>query len=223
MKINIMRLILDAVMAGIVTCAPSAPAGMGAIGQVPVGRESEKSHPRIEAVFVLDTTGSMSGLINAAKEKIWAIASTLGQSEPAPEIRIGLVGYRDRGDEYITRVTPLSTDLDRVYSDLMAYRAAGGGDGPESVNQALAAAVNDIRWSSDVSTYRVIFLVGDYPPHMDYENDARYPETCRSAGRRGIIINTVQCGTYGPTTPVWREIASLAGGSSSGSNSRGGR
>jgi Mg-chelatase subunit ChlD len=54
--------------------------------------------PIVDVVFVLDTTGSMSGLIDAAKEKIWSIASTMAAAQPTPEIRIGLVGYRDRGD-----------------------------------------------------------------------------------------------------------------------------
>ena len=47
--------------------------------------------PKIDVVFVLDTTGSMSGLIGAAKEKIWSIATSMASAQPAPEIRIGLV------------------------------------------------------------------------------------------------------------------------------------
>ena len=47
--------------------------------------------PKIEVVFALDTTGSMSGLIQAAKDKIWSIASTMASAQPAPEIRMGLV------------------------------------------------------------------------------------------------------------------------------------
>ena len=39
-----------------------------------------QSH-RIEVVFVLDTTSSMSGLIQAAKEKIWSIASTMASAQ----------------------------------------------------------------------------------------------------------------------------------------------
>ena len=57
----------------------------------------------------------------------------MAMSKPAPDIRMGLVGYRDRGDEYVTKMTPLTHDLDQVYADLMAYQADGGGDGPESV------------------------------------------------------------------------------------------
>lgn len=70
--------------------------------------------PRIEVVFCLDTTGSMSGLIEGAKQKIWSIANRIAQGKPTPEIAIGLVGYRDRGDEYVTRQFDLSDDLDAV-------------------------------------------------------------------------------------------------------------
>ncbi|WP_434423448.1 hypothetical protein [Nannocystis pusilla] len=59
--------------------------------------------PRIDVVFVLDTTGSMSGLIEGAKQKIWAIANRLASGEPRPDLRIGLVAYRDLGDDYVTK------------------------------------------------------------------------------------------------------------------------
>ena len=170
------------------------------------------ARPAVEVMFVLDTTGSMGGLIAAAKEKIWSIANTLATADPAPIIRMGLVGYRDRGDGYVTTVTPLSDDLDAVYTQLMQYRADGGGDGPESVNQALYEAVTKPDWRSDKGTYRVIFLVGDAPPHMDYQDDVKYAVSCRMAAQRGIVINTIQCGDMPGTKPVWRTIAHMAEG-----------
>jgi len=172
----------------------------------------ESSRPQIEVVFVLDTTGSMGDLIQAAKEKIWAIANTLTSTKPAPDIKMGLVGYRDRGDAYITKLTDLTDDLDAVYEDLMAFQAQGGGDAPESVNQALNEAVTRIKWSEDDEAYRVIFLVGDCPPHMDYKDDVKYPDTCKTAATAGIIVNTIQCGNHAPTQPVWTEIADRAEG-----------
>lgn len=166
----------------------------------------------IEVVFVLDTTSSMSGLIETAKEKIWSIATTMAQAEQAPEIRMGLVAFRDRGDDYITRVVDLSSDLDSMYATLMQFTAVGGGDGPESVNQALADAVNRISWSQDSASYQVIFLVGDAPPHMDYLGEAQYPETARAAARKGIVINTIQCGDVQQTVAPWTQIAALGNG-----------
>jgi len=166
----------------------------------------------VEVMFVLDTTGSMGGLISAAKEKIWSIANTLSSADPAPDIKMGLVGYRDRGDQYITIVTKLSDDLDKVYSDLIQFQANGGGDGPESVNQALNDAVIKAEWNLDASVYRVIFLVGDAPPHMDYNDDVKFQDTCRVAAKKNIIINTIQCGNMGGTKEVWQEIAKLGKG-----------
>lgn len=177
-----------------------------------VAPDAKDAASRVEVVFVLDTTSSMTGLIETAKEKIWSIASTMAQAEQQPEIRMGLVAFRDRGDDYVAHVTDLSPDLDSMYATLMRLRAEGGGDGPESVNAALDAAVNRISWSNDQSSYKVVFLVGDAPPHMDYHGETQYPEIVRAAAARGIVVNTIQCGAVAQTTPVWTEIAQLGGG-----------
>ena len=179
----------------------------------PVSNQLSDSKPRIEVAFVLDTTGSMGGLIQAAKEKIWSIASTMAAAQPAPEIRMGLVAYRDRGDAYVTRAVDLSTDLDSMYATLMDLQADGGGDGPESVNQALQDAVEKLSWSQDDRVYRVLFLVGDAPPHMDYQDDVKWPVTLAAARSRGIRVNSIQCGENPSTTEEWRRIADLGEGS----------
>jgi len=167
---------------------------------------------RIEVVFVLDTTSSMSGLIQAAKEKIWSIATTMASAQENPDIKMGLVAFRDRGDAYITRVFDLSEDLDSMYANLMDFRAQGGGDGPESVNQALYDAIHKISWSTDNNVYKVAFLVGDAPPHMDYHNDVKYPVTLAVAAKKGIVVNAIQSGQHQNTRPAWQEIASLGQG-----------
>ncbi len=170
-----------------------------------------QSH-RIEVVFVLDTTSSMSGLIQAAKEKIWSIATTMASAQQNPDIRMGLVAFRDRGDAYITRGYDLSKDLDSMYASLMDLSAQGGGDGPESVNQGLYDAVHDMSWSDDDNTYKVIFLVGDAPPHMDYHNDVKYPLTLQVARQKGIVVNAIQSGQHQHTRPAWQQIAALGQG-----------
>jgi Mg-chelatase subunit ChlD len=188
----------------------SAPAVLPAEAAVEPVIRTDK--PKVDVVFVLDTTGSMGGLIQAAKEKIWAIANTLTQTRPTPEIRMGLIGYRDRGDSYVTTMSDLSPNLDSVYGSLMGYSADGGGDGPESVNQALHEAVTRASWRPDPDTYKVVFLVGDAPPHMDYQDDIKYTETVALANRRGIVVNTIQCGSDPGTRPVWQDIAGRAEG-----------
>jgi Mg-chelatase subunit ChlD len=169
--------------------------------------------PKVEVVFCLDTTGSMGGLIQGAKQKIWSISNQIANGKPTPDLKIGLVAYRDKGDVYITKVFDLTDDLDAVHGHLKEFKAEGGGDTPESVNQGLDDAVNKITWSSDAKTLRIVFLVGDAPPHMDYKDDVKYPETCKKAVLKGIIINTLQCGTDPECTKYWKDICVKAEGS----------
>jgi von Willebrand factor type A domain len=184
-----------------------------AVGILAAATGFAAARPRVEVAFVLDSTGSMGGLIEGAKQKIWSIANGIIVQKPTPEVSIGLVTYRDRGDEYVTKRFDLTGDIDTVYRNLQSFVADGGGDDPESVNQGLDDAVNRLSWSADRSVLKIIFLVGDYPPHMDYADDVKYPVTCQVAVRKGILINTVQCGDVPQTTPVWQDIARRAEGS----------
>ncbi|RYF85134.1 MAG: VWA domain-containing protein, partial [Chitinophagaceae bacterium] len=163
--------------------------------------------PKIQIVFALDATGSMSGLIGAAREKIWSIAGSLAQADPSPVIEMGLLFYRDRGDQFVTRRVALSTELDDVYEKLMQIAADGGGDEPESVNQALHEAITTFSWDSAAGTYRTVFLVGDCPPHMDYRDDVKYPVSCALAKQNDIVLNTILMGNDGTARRIWSEIA----------------
>jgi len=198
-------------------CAAFLPAWAGA-QSIPDCTEHDlpplrlSCNARVEIVFALDTTGSMSGLIEGAKQKIWGIVNAISRARPEPEIRLGLLVYRDQGDEYVTRIEPLTADIDAVYAALMESEAAGGGDTPESVNQALHEAVNLFAWSGGAGTLRIVYLVGDAPPHMSYQADVQYPASCALAREKGILINAIQCGSIKGTADVWQEIARLAGG-----------
>jgi len=174
---------------------------------------TRQSKPRIEVCFVLDTTGSMGGLIEGAKQKIWSIANEMISAQPTPELKLGLIGYRDRGDEYVVKSFSLTDDIDAIYGHLREFQAAGGGDAPESVNEALAEAIHKMPWSSDKRVLKIIFLVGDAPPHMDYPNSPKYPDLCREAVKKDLIINTIQCGEMAETKPIWQEIAKISEGS----------
>ena len=176
------------------------------------GGKKKKEKERIEVCFVLDTTGSMGGLIQGAKEKIWSIANEILSSKPTPDLGIGLIGYRDIGDDYVTKVYDLSEDIDDIYAKLMKFQAGGGGDGPESVNQAIHEAVTKMKWNKKRDVLKLVFLVGDAPPHMDYQDDVKYQQVCQQAVKKDIIINTVQCGNNSRATPIWKEIAKLAEG-----------
>jgi len=175
--------------------------------------QTGETKPRIEVCFVLDTTGSMGGLIEGAKQKIWSIANEMISAKPTPELKLGLIAYRDRGDEYVVKSFQLTDDIDSIYGHLRDFKAEGGGDEPESVNEALAEAIEKMPWSQDRKVLKIIFLVGDAPPHLDYADGPKYPELYRIAAKKDLIINTVQCGNIAETTPIWKEIAKLSEGS----------
>ena len=181
-------------------------------GEKKAKKNAKKERETIEVCFVLDTTGSMGGLIEGAKQKVWSIANEILSTKPVPNLRIGLIGYRDRKDAYVTQVHDLSEDIDDIYAKLMKFQAQGGGDTPESVNQALHEAVTKIKWDKSKKVLKLVFLVGDAPPHMDYQDDVKYPAVCKQAVKKDLIINTVQCGGMASTTPIWKEIAKLAEG-----------
>jgi Mg-chelatase subunit ChlD len=170
------------------------------------------SKKKVEIVFAIDTTGSMGGLIDGAKRKIWSIAQEVSRAKEQPDVRMGLVAFRDRGDAYVTQVTPLTDNLDSIYETLMGLSANGGGDGPEDVNAALHDSLNSIQWSDNKDTLKLIFLVGDAPPHMDYSDQVQWPKTAQHAVRKNIYINTIQCGVDSSTHATWKNIAHASEG-----------
>ena len=180
---------------------------------VSLGRAADvAARPSVEVVFVIDTTSSMGGLIEGAKQRIWAIANEIAKGRPAPRVKMGLVAFRDKGDAYVTKVFDLSENLDNTYKDLLSLQAEGGGDGPEHVIAGLDAAVEKIAWSKDPKTFKVVYLVGDAPPHEDYPEAPTLASVMQKAVRRGLIVNSVQCGTDTQATVAFSHISRLGEG-----------
>jgi Mg-chelatase subunit ChlD len=178
-----------------------------AIEPIQISETISGKQKTLEMVFVLDTTGSMGGLIEGAKTKIWGIVNDVMQRKDRPKVKIGLVAYRDNGDAYVTQVTALTEDLDKVYSTLMDFRAQGGGDTPENVRRALAEGVEKAGWAkTNPNTAQILFLVGDAPP-QNYVQEPDVLETTAKAVRQNMIVNTIQCGNATDTRQIWQTIA----------------
>lgn len=171
------------------------------------------SAPRIDVVFALDTTGSMSDEIQTVKEKIKSMADDIRKGTPAPDVRYGLVIYRDKGDEYVVKSFPFTRDIQSFGALINTVSANGGGDTPESVNEALDVAVNRMGWDSN-QTQKLLFLIGDAGPHTDYSNGLEYTALARQARGKGINIYTVACsGIDSSGDSSFRSIAENSGGS----------
>ena len=172
----------------------------------------QSKRPSIEVTFVLDTTSSMGGLLEGAKQKIWSIASKIARGQPTPKLKVGLVAFRDVGDEYVTKRFDLTEDLDAVFTHLRAFRAEGGGDTPEHLGRGLGEAVKLISWNQDPKVMKMIFVVGDAPP-QHYNDGWDHKVWAKKAIERGIMVNTIRCGSASDTEVAMREISRLGDGS----------
>lgn len=185
--------------------APQTPIGIVDLGpkDKPAGEQQ-----LIDVVFALDTTGSMGGLLDGAKRTIFSIATHIKETNGNASLRIGLVAYRDIHDDYVTRVYPMTEDIDSIFADMTQLTAGGGGDLPEHVNKALSDVLA-MPWRDKAA--KMVFLVGDAPPAP--RGDAPDADTLAAqAAARQITINTVRCGGNGQTEVAWQQIAALAGG-----------
>lgn len=174
---------------------------------------------QIDLVFAVDTTGSMGGLIDGAKRTVWSIASHIRKTDETANIRIGLVAYRDVGDDYVTRDFPLNSDLDAVFAELSSYQAAGGGDVPENVDAALDVTLHKMKWRSGAK--KIVFVVGDAPP-ASRGDVPTFDVLAREAASKRITINAIRAGHDSDTQVAFQQIAALGGGAYSSIQQDGG-
>jgi hypothetical protein len=164
---------------------------------------------QLDVVFVIDTTGSMGDEIDRIKGTLVSVTDRLRGLRQEFSLRYGAMLFRDRGDDYVTREIPFTTDIQAFSRLLQSVDAGGGGDIPESVNAALNDAVA-MAWRPGAA--KVMFLIGDAAPHMDY-GDATYGEASRVALSKGVRIHSVAASGLEPLgTLIWRQVAQLTRG-----------
>lgn len=198
------------VIAALLSPGSGSPPPVPVVGPGPLATPVEPAGAghAIDVVFAVDTTGSMGRLIEGAKRTVWSIATHIREADPNANLRIGLVAYRDTGEDYVTRPFALTGDLDAVYTELSAYTAAGGGDAPEDVAAGLRDALA-MRWRAGAK--KIVFVVGDAPPIA--RGDAPpYEDLAREAAATGVIVNAIRCGGDVETALAFQRIATLAGG-----------
>jgi hypothetical protein len=167
--------------------------------------------PTVELAICLDTSGSMDGLIESAKQKLWAIVNDLGRADPTPRLRVALLTYGNDGHEasegWVQVATPFTEDLDVVSERLFALSTNGG---TEYVGRVLQRA-GSLDWSPSPDTLKLAVVAGNESAEQD--PNASFRDVCRSLIARGIQVNSIYCGSVGDgIVPAWREIAGLAEG-----------
>jgi Mg-chelatase subunit ChlD len=166
---------------------------------------------RLDLVFLVDATGSMGDEIGRLKATLHSIAREVAALPSRPDTCFGLVAYRDQGDAFLVRRHDLSNDVAGFQSVLNALQAAGGGDYPEAMNEALHETVHRISWRGDGAT-RLVVLLADAPPHLDY-GGPQYDDDMLAALGKGIKVFSVGAsGLDAQGEYVQRQIAQYTGG-----------
>ncbi|MCA9912385.1 MAG: VWA domain-containing protein, partial [Anaerolineae bacterium] len=152
--------------------------------------EHNSTNPKLDVMFLIDSTGSMADEILQLQENILAISTQIDALPGNVDVRYGLVTYRDRTDEYVTRVYDFTDDVRQFQANLNTVEAGGGGDYPESLNQGLEESLNVVSWRGS-DTVKLVFLVADAPPQLNYRDDVNYTISMHEALERGIKIHPI--------------------------------
>jgi Mg-chelatase subunit ChlD len=169
-------------------------------------RKRPKRVNRVDLVIALDTSGSMSGLISSARQKLWDIVNVVGEKHQKAKLRVALLTYGSSGNEndgYVRVRSQLTSDLDSIYSKLFELSTSGG---TEYVGRAVHRATRELDWHRGKRTLRVIFVAGN----ESADQDRRMPvvKALRQARRKGIFVNAIYCGNKRDSAArSWRRVA----------------
>jgi len=166
---------------------------------------------KLDLVFLIDATGSMDDEIAKLKGTLRTIADQVAKLPSRPDTCFGLVAYRDRTDEFLVRRHDFTNDLNAFQGVLDKLQAAGGGDYPEAMNEALNETVHKLSWRGNGTT-RLVVLLADAPPHLDY-GGPQYADDMAAALGKGIKVFSVGAsGLDKQGEYIQRQIAQYTGG-----------
>lgn len=181
----------------------------------PEAAAAKNAPPKIQVAILLDTSGSMQGLINQAKTQIWKIVNELATAKrdgQTPDLEVALYEYgkstlsKDSG--YLRKIVPLSNDLDKISEELFALSTNGG---EEWCGTVIAAATKELEWTAGGKDLKLIYVCGNEP---FTQGPVDYKEACAAAIAKGITVSTIFCGPEQEGIRTgWQAGAQLADGS----------
>lgn len=186
-----------------------APASADAAAHLP---DNDKA--KVQIAILLDTSGSMSGLIEQTKTQLWKIVNTFSDAQKdgvVPFVEVALYEYGNDGlgseEHWIRQIQPLTRDLDQISEDLFALKTNGGS---EYCGAVLERAVAGLKWDSSPNVYKAVFIAGN----EGFDQGPISPtKACKTAAGLNIYVNTIFCGNENAgASSGWLGGASLAGG-----------
>jgi len=198
---------------GTPTATSPAPAVPAVPAPAPAAAKTDKPAGRIQIALLLDTSGSMDGLLEQAKSQLWKMVNQLaGATRDGKRPRLELALYEYGNDAipaekgYVRQVLPLTEDLDRVSERLFALTTNGGS---EYCGKAVETAVRELEWSKAEADLKLVFFAGNEP----FDQGPVTPRSAMSAAaRKGIVVNPIYCGGEGAEAQGWQQGAALAKG-----------
>jgi len=168
----------------------------------------------VDVAILLDTSNSMDGLINQAKDQLWTIVQQFAKAKKngqTPVLRVALFEYGNTrlpaSEGYIRQAVPLTDDLDKL-SEALFGLSTNGGD--EYCGQVIDEAITRLDWSKEPNGYKVIFIAGNEP---FTQGTVDYQKACGRAIQSGVVVNTIHCGSNQEgINGKWQHAASLAEG-----------
>ena len=181
----------------------------------PAPQPDAAAAPLIQIAILLDTSNSMDGLIDQAKAQLWMIVNRFAKAQRdgvEPNFKIALFEYGNTNlpaeEGYIRQVVSFTNDLDKVSAALFALKTNGG---DEYCGQVMDEALTRLPWSGHGNDFKAIYIAGNEP---FTQGNVHYVGVCKRARDKGVLINTIHCGTHDAgVSGKWQHGAHLAGGS----------
>ncbi len=168
----------------------------------------------VDLVIALDTSGSMEGLLDSARARLWDVVSAVAEKEPDARVRVALVTFGSPGAAgphrgYVAVRSDLTTDLDALYGQIMALTTDGG---EEYVGWTLRTALDELSWSTAPGAAHIVFIAGN--ESADQARDqVDFRTVAAQARERGILINAMFAGQRDQgVRERWAEVAEVGGG-----------
>lgn len=167
---------------------------------------------QVDMAFMVDATGSMGDEIQYLQAELADVIAKVQDTLPGLSLRVGSIFYRDKGEEYVTRTSPLQSGIKHTLDFIKKQSAGGGGDYPEAVEEGLERALQELDWNP-AARARLLFMVLDAPPHQDDSTIHKMAKLTRLAAAKGVrIIPVVASGINKSAEYLFRSIALATNG-----------
>lgn len=184
----------------------------GEVASAVAAVEGDDGKPVIQVAILLDTSGSMSSLIDQAKTELWSIVNKLDKARykgKKPKIEVALYEYGksslEREGGYIRQLAPFTHDLDGLSEILFSLKTNGG---DEYCAWVIRSAMDSLKWKQRKGSLRMIFVAGNEP---FTQGPVEVGPVLKEADKKGILVHPIYCSNGNTRDQVtWETAADLA-------------